>query len=220
MKPLATASKSKKSSATSNQLPSFFDKDFETNLLLSLGYAARMYPKVWQGLETDQPVGLQLTLDEAFDFLKESAWILEDANFKVIVPAWYTPAGRRRAKVRLKASSKGKSTSQNDKKGYFSFDSLVQYEYELAIGEQIVSRNEWEQLVNAKTPLVHFRGQWMELDRDKMQQMLEFWQSHGDEKQEMSMLEFLQRSAEAGEDWEVEHDEFLSAMITKLQDKR
>jgi len=31
--------------------------------------------------------------------------------------------------------------------------------------------------VAAKTPLVQFRGQWMELDRDHMQQLLEFWQT-------------------------------------------
>ncbi|NJR18720.1 MAG: DEAD/DEAH box helicase [Calothrix sp. CSU_2_0] len=212
--------KKKSPSSTSNTpLPDFIDRDFETNLLLNLGYAARMYPKLWQGMETDRPIGVQLSLDEAFEFLKESAWILEDANFKVIVPAWYTPAGRRRAKLRLKASSGGKSASKSDKKGYFGLDSLVEYEYELAIGDQRVSRSEWEQLVNAKTPLVHFRGQWMELDRDKMQQMLEFWQTHGDEKPAMSMLDFLQRSAEAGEDWEIEHDDFLSEMVTKLQDK-
>ncbi len=216
-----SSKKSRKSSppTPNSQFPSFIDKDFETNLLLNLGYAARMYPKLWQGLETDKPIGLQLSLDEAFGFLKESAWVLEDANFKVIVPAWYTPAGRRRAKVRLKASSGGKSASKNDDKGYFGLNSLVQYEYELAIGDQLVTRSEWEQLVDAKTPLVHFRGQWMELDRDKMQQMLEFWQSHGDEKPSMSMLDFLQRSAEAGEEWEIEHDEFLSQIVTKLQDK-
>jgi len=43
-----------------------------------------MYPKLWQGLETDQPTGLQLNLEEAFEFLKESAWVLEDAGY--IVP--------------------------------------------------------------------------------------------------------------------------------------
>jgi len=48
------------------------------------------------GLETDQPTGLQLNLEEAFEFLKESAWVLEDAGYKVIVPAWWTPEGRRR----------------------------------------------------------------------------------------------------------------------------
>ena len=57
-----------------------FGKNFEQILLLNLGYAARMYPKIWTGLETDKPTGLHLNLEEAFTFLKESAWVLEDAN--------------------------------------------------------------------------------------------------------------------------------------------
>ena len=178
-----------------------------------------MFPKLWQGLETDSPMGMELTLEESFSFLQESAWVLEDAGFKVTVPAWYTPTGRRRAKLRLKAAAKSRSVTKGKEKSYFGLDSLVQYEYELAIGEEVVTKKEWEQLINAKAPLVHFRGQWMELDRDKMQQLLEFWQSHGDEKPEMSVLEFLQRNAESGEDWDIEHDDILSDMMAKLQDK-
>ncbi|MBW4644187.1 MAG: DEAD/DEAH box helicase [Goleter apudmare HA4340-LM2] len=196
-----------------------FGKDFEMHLLLNLGYAARMYPQLWEGLETDQPTGMQLTLEAAFAFLQESAWVLEDSGFKVIVPAWYTPTGRRRAKIRLRASGRKLAPTKGESKSYFGLDSLVEYQYELAIGEQVVTPQEWEQLINAKAPLVHFRGQWMELDRDKMQQLLEFWQSHGDEKPQMNLLEFLQRSAEAGEEWEIEHDEVLSEMMAKLQDK-
>ncbi len=207
------------SQKTKTGLHKQYGENFETNLLLNLGYAARMFPKLWQGLETDTPMGMELTLEESFSFLQESAWVLEDAGFKVTVPAWYTPTGRRRAKLRLKAAGKSRSVTKGKEKSYFGLDSLVQYEYELAIGEEIVTKKEWEQLIDAKAPLVHFRGQWMELDRDKMQQLLEFWQSHGDEKPEMSVLEFLQRNAESGEDWDIEHDDILSDMMAKLQDK-
>jgi SNF2 Helicase protein len=163
-------------------------KDFESNLLLNLGYAARIYPKLWQGLETDQPAAVLLDLDAAFEFLKETAWVLEDAGYKVIVPAWWTPTGRKRAKLRLKVS-KSKSASKSEMKGYFSLDRLVQYQYQLAIGDEPVTPEEWQQLVQAKTPLVQFRGQWVELDPAKMQQMLEFWQKHGEEHPEMSEAE-------------------------------
>jgi SNF2 family DNA or RNA helicase len=196
-----------------------FGKDFEANLLLNLGYAARMYPKLWQGLETDQPTGLQLNLEEAFEFLKESAWILEDAGYKVIVPAWWTPEGRRRAKIRLKTSSRDRATAKTPAKGYFSLDSLVQYQYQLAIGGQPVTKQEWQQLVNAKTPLVQFRGEWMELDRDKMQQLLEFWQSHAQEQPEMTLLDLMKLAAESEEELEVDHDDALAEMMTLLQDK-
>jgi SNF2 family DNA or RNA helicase len=195
-----------------------FGKDFEASLLLNLGYAARMYPHLWQGLETAQPVGMQLTLEEAFEFLKESAWVLEDAGYTVIVPAWYTPAGRRRAKLRLKASSSakpGKSTS----KGLLSLDSIVQYQYELAIGDQTVTPKEWQQLVNAKTSLVQFRGEWIELNQDKMQQMLEFWQKQNNSNDEMTLMELLQKASETNEELEIESDKTLKNVLEKLRDK-
>jgi SNF2 family DNA or RNA helicase len=196
-----------------------FGKEFEKDLLLNLGYAARMYPKIWEGLETHQPIGLQLTLAEAFGFLKESAWILEDAGYKVIVPAWWTPEGRQRAKIRLKASPKKSSTTKAKNQGYFSLDTIIQYQYELSIGGQPITQREWQQLVNAKTPLVQFRGQWVELDQEKMQKMLDFWQSHSQETPEMSLLDLIKKATEAEDEIEVEHDNVLAEMIAKLHDK-
>lgn len=196
-----------------------FGAAFEKDLLLNLGYAARMYPKIWEGLETNQPIGLQLTLQDAFEFLKERAWVLEDAGYKVIIPAWWTPEGRQRAKIRLKASPKKSSTSQAKKKGYFSLDTIIQYQYELSLGGQPITEREWQQLVNAKTPLVQFRGQWVELDQDKMQKMLEFWQSHHQETPEMTLLDLIKKATEAEEEIEVEHDDVLAEMMAKLQDK-
>jgi SNF2 family DNA or RNA helicase len=196
-----------------------FGKDFEQNLLLNLGYAARIYNNLWQGLETDQPVSMTLDLDAAFEFLKESAWVLEDAGYKVIVPAWWTPVGRRRAKLRLKAAGKSiKSSAVSKKKSYFGFDQLVEYQYELAIGDETVSPKEWEQLVNAKTPLIKFRGEWMELDRDKMQEMLQFWQQNGQGQTEMSAIDFIKLVA-SDDDLEVDRDSTLEEMMTKLNDK-
>jgi len=196
-----------------------FGKEFEQNLLLNLGYAARIYNPVWEGLETDRPIGLALDLDQAFEFLKESAWILEDAGYKVVVPAWWTPVGRRRAKMRLKGSGKKVSSSKTQAKSYFGFDQLVEYEYELAIGDETISLEEWEQLVNAKSPLVKFRGEWMELDRDKMQEMLTFWQQQGQGKTEMSLIDLMKLTA-TDPDWEIDHESSLAEMLSKLQDKQ
>ncbi len=196
-----------------------FGQDFEKNLLLALGYAARIYPTIWNGLATDQPTGCRLNLDEAFAFLKESAWVLGDAGYTVIVPAWWTPQGRRRAKVRLKTSLRSPKGSTAASNGYFSLGAIISYEYQLSIGGQVVSAEEWQQLVNAKTPLVQFRGQWMELDRDKMQQLLEFWQTHQHEEQEITLLDMLKIGAESEDDLEWDHDQTLREMLSRLNDK-
>jgi SNF2 family DNA or RNA helicase len=194
-----------------------FGRDFEKDLLLNLGQAAQIYPAIWQGLETDKPVGFALNVNAAFEFLAQTAWVLEDAGYKVIVPAWWTPQGRARAKLRLKASPQ-KAGSSNASKGLMQLNNLIDYHYELAIGDEAITPQEWQKLVEAKAPLIQFRGQWMELDIAKMQQMLQFWQTHQNSQPELTLLELMQKNAAANEELEVEPDEALAAMMANLQD--
>ncbi len=193
-----------------------FGSAIEQQILINLAQAARIYPKLWQGMEDSEPASVQLTLNEAFEFLKESAWILEDAGFKITIPAWLTPKGRRRAKLRLRSGAKNK-TSSASAKAYFSMDTLTDYHYQLAIGDEALSPEEWQQLVDAKTPLIYFRGQWMELDRDKMQEMLTFIQQQNHVVPELSMQELLRKLAEE-DDFELDVHDSLAQMLEKLSD--
>ncbi len=192
--------------------------DPEKNLLLNLGYAARIYPKIWEGLETDKPTGVHLQTSDAYEFLKESAWVLEDSGFKVIVPAWWTPKGRKKAKIRLKTSM-SKGTGEKAAKGYFSIDSIITYQYELSIGDQVVTEEEWRNLIEAKSSLVKFRGEWMELDKDKMKEMLEFWQTRSNENSGINAMEMIKMSLTSESDIEFDHDESLSDMLAGLYEK-
>ena len=197
-----------------------FGADFEQYLLLNLGLAARMVPMLWGGLDSAEPQSVALDLDGAFTFLKESAWVLEDAGYNVIVPAWWTPKGRQRVKLRLRPSAgkAGKSAGSSPGAGHVNLSNLIQYRYDLAIGDQTLTPEEWQQLVEAKTPLVRFRGQWVELDRDKMQEMLAFWREHGGETPSMSLTEILQRTAE-DDAFEVDPEHALAAMLERLRDQ-
>ncbi|MCP4696496.1 MAG: DEAD/DEAH box helicase [Gammaproteobacteria bacterium] len=193
-------------------------KDFERHLLVNLGHAARMAPKIWLGLETAEPAAMQLSLDDAFEFLKESAWVLEDAGFKVIVPAWWTPKGRQRVKIRLRSSGGQKLSGPGANKSYFEIGNLIQYSYELAMGDQTITPAEWEMLIQAKAPLIQFRGQWVELDQENMRQMLEFWHEHGQETPEMSIQELLQKTAEQDSLFAVDPQDALADMLSGLRD--
>jgi len=193
-------------------------RDFEATLLLALGYAARIYPKLWDGLETAQPVGLRLTLEEAFAFLRESAWVLEEAGYTVIVPSWWTPQGRRRARMRLKTTASTGSGSAAGP-GRFSMETLVSYQYQLSIDGQPVTEEEWRQLVEAKTPLVQFRGEWMQLDRAHMEQMLRFWQERARDEPALTLLDLMRLDTELGDDLEWDHDAAMRDMMARLQDK-
>ncbi len=83
--------------------------------------------------------------------------------------------------------------------------------------KKLLVKEEWQQLINTKTPLVKFRGQWVELEQNKMQQMLDFWQKYQQENPEMNLIELMKKAAEYPEEIIVETDDFLSSMLEKLQ---
>lgn len=193
-------------------------KNIAQQVLINLAQAARIYPVLWRGMEDSTPASMPLNLEEAFDFLKESAWILEDAGFKIVIPAWLTPKGRRRAKLRLRTGQSSKKATAVKAQSYFSIDKITDYQYQLAIGDEPLSPEEWQQLVDTKVPLIHFRGQWMELDRDKMQEMLVFMQQQNQDTPELSIQQLLKKLAEEDDGFELDVHDSLAIMLAKLTD--
>jgi SNF2 family DNA or RNA helicase len=191
--------------------------DFDRKLLLALGQAARIYPPLWAGLDETRPSGVDLNLDEAFAFLQEDAWVLEDAGFTVMVPAWWTPQGRRRAKVRLQAGSHQAPTGAG-RRNALDFGNLLTYRYDLALGEETLAESEWETLVESKTPLVRFRGRWLALDREKMKEMLEFWRRHRHGETGMGLPDLMRKAAEDSDFFEIEPRDFVADRLAKLRD--
>ena len=194
-------------------------EQFERNLLMNMGHAARMCPLLWQGMESTHPASLIVDLNTAYEFLKNDASVLEAAGFKIIVPSWWTPKGRKRARIRVKASGKSAPSQEKDTgTGYFALPSLVQYQYELSVGGETVTEKEWQELINAKSSLVQFRGEWMELDGGQMSQLLELWQQQEQNSEELSVSDLLKQVAEADEDSiEYVFDEVLTDVLSRLQ---
>lgn len=183
-----------------------------------------MCPLLWQGMETSRPVGIGIEIETAYRFLKDDSLVLESAGFRVLLPSWWTPKGRQRARLRINASGRsgasGKSSSSESPSGYFGLDSVVQFRYELSVGGETVSAEEWQELVNAKSSLVRFRGEWMELDRDQMARTLELWQKQDDEHG-ISVSGLLKEISESDtETTEFVLDEVLEDILDRLERKR
>ncbi len=191
---------------------------FDQSLLLALGQAARIYAPLWAGLDEAQPSGIDLSLEDAFAFLQEDAWVLEDAGFTVLVPAWWTPQGRRRAKIRLQGG--GPSASGANRRNTMDLPHMMTYRYDLALGDEAVDPVEWSSLVESKSPLVRFRGRWLALDREKMREMLDFWRRHRHDTTGMSLPDLIRKAAEDTEFFEIEPRHALAEMLGKLRDHR
>jgi hypothetical protein len=85
----------------------FLQRRFENpqeRLLAELGRASRVYPLVDQGLETACPAGMALRTEQAYEFLRQSAPVLEQSGFGVLVPPWWQkPSARVSVRLRVKS---------------------------------------------------------------------------------------------------------------------
>ena len=134
----------------------FLDRRFDNpqeRLLAGLGRASRLVPVIEEGLRTATPVQCSLTLEQAHTFVLEHALLLKESGFGVLVPALATKVGLR---LTL-GTSRGSSASATS--GIFGWDSLVNYDWQVAVGDQTLSRAEFEELSRLKQPLVQIRGQ-------------------------------------------------------------
>lgn len=140
----------------------------QERLLTDLGRASRLFPAIETSLTRAHPTDLRLSTEEAYKFLRESVPLLEQSGFGVLVPTWWQkPAARLNAKLKIKS---------NASSGIFSLESLVAYDWMVAVGDTALAYEEFEKLVNLKMPLVQVRGQWVELRPEEIEKAIAFFQ--------------------------------------------
>ncbi len=147
-------------------------------MLLSLGQASGICPKIESSLKHSTPGGYELDANDAHVFLTERASILEQMGFGVMLPAWWTRKG---TKQRLTMKAKVKSPQMKGGGG-LSLDELIDFQWEIALGGKKISLRELQQLANMKSSLVKIRGQWVEINAEEIQQAIDYWLNQSNSK--------------------------------------
>jgi SNF2 family DNA or RNA helicase len=143
----------------------------QERLLAGLGLAGRLFAPIMKSLRTSRPEGCQLTVDEAYAFLREVGPVLKGSGFGVLVPAWWDKPGARLG-VRAKLASEASQTSR----GILNLEAIVQFDWELALGDRTLTLEEFERLAALKMPLVQVRGQWVLLQPEQIEAAIAFWE--------------------------------------------
>ncbi|HEX9042844.1 MAG TPA: DEAD/DEAH box helicase [Trebonia sp.] len=143
----------------------------EEELLAGLGTAARLFPALDAALREAAPAEVTLDTAGALDFLRETGPLLSGAGFGVLMPDW---ARKARLGLKLTARSASRGASSSGRPGQFGLQDLVAFRYDLALGDDVLSREELAELARLKVPLVRVRGQWVELDDRHLKAALKF----------------------------------------------
>ncbi len=117
---------------------------------------------------------VELDTPGAFRFLTETGPLLSGAGFGVLLPDWV-----RRARLGLKLTTRSRTPSGGSPAGArFGLGDLVDFRYDVAVGDQALDPAELAELARRKVPLVRLRGQWVELDEAHLRAALKFLADH------------------------------------------
>lgn len=132
------------------------------HLLLSLGQAASVYPKIENSLRKKTPAKFLLDTRGAHEFLSETAAALQQSGFGVILPNWWKRAEGQELAIRANVNSSAQP-------GTLSLESLVQFKWEMALGDESLSLSELDELAKLRVPLAKIRGRWVEVNQSQIQ---------------------------------------------------
>ncbi|HBR77040.1 MAG TPA: ATP-dependent helicase [Cyanobacteria bacterium UBA11159] len=131
----------------------------QETFLKGLGLASRLYPPIEPSLHDRRPQFCTLTPIEVYEFIRSSAWRLSDSGLGVILPPGLTP-GAGEARLGISLSAELAKPNQKERLG---LKSLLNFKWELAIGDRSISKQEFDRLMALKSPLVEVNGEWIAL---------------------------------------------------------
>ncbi len=103
---------------------------------------------------------------QAHGFLKDVA-VFEESGLLVRMPAW--GGGKKPARPEVKVSiGAGKPAG-------IGLDAMLNFDVGVSLHGVALTEQEWEQIVNCREGLIAIRGQWVEVDHEKIQSALAHW---------------------------------------------
>jgi non-specific serine/threonine protein kinase len=134
---------------------------------------------------------LAWTAESAYQFLR-SIPALEEAGLIVRMPNWWQKRPRPAVSIKIGQEQKAK----------LGADALLDFNVGFALGDQSLTEEELRSLLAGNEGLVWFKGQWVEIDKERLQEAIEHWEMlrHQAQDGEISFIEGMRLLAGASAD--------------------
>lgn len=134
---------------------------------------------------------LAWTPRDAYRFLRDIP-SFEESGLLVRVPDWWKAGRPARAQVQVRIG--------NAPAGLFGLETLMDFSAEVALDGEPLTPAEWNEVMGSRENLVRLKGQWVEIDRDRLKQVLERWRRIQQQGGAISFLEGMRLLAGLGRD--------------------
>ncbi|MFZ5591091.1 MAG: DEAD/DEAH box helicase, partial [Bacillota bacterium] len=119
---------------------------------------------------------------QAWQLMTEGAASLTAAGYTLILPAWWEEVRRQRPALQVRPRSQAVGS------GFLGMQQLLEFDWQVAIGEQEISPREFARLLKEQQPLVHYQGRWVYVDETFWQRLRRLMQRH----RQLSLAQVLQ----------------------------
>ena len=142
-----------------------------------LNYALRYMPELEDLFEDEDKLYLDLNLNEVYQIITKTAYYLQKAQIEVILPKELSniviPRASINAKVKESRSEDLADIINSNSSGKLSLDDILDFSYEIAIGNDKISVEEFQKLVAENNGLIKYKNKYVLIDQDESKKIFE-----------------------------------------------
>lgn len=142
-----------------------------------LNYAIRYMPELEELFEDEDKLALDLNLNEVYKIITQTAYYLQKAQIDVILPEELVnvvvPRASINAKVKASRSGDLADIFNSNSSSKISLDDILDFSYEIAIGNDKISLEEFNKLVEKSTGLIKYKNKYVLIDKDESKKIFE-----------------------------------------------
>lgn len=138
---------------------------------------------------------LAWTPNAAHRFLRDIP-VLEQSGILVRLPDWWKAGKPARAQVKVRIGDQRKTG--------LGLDTLLDFSVDVALDGEPLTAEEWKQVMASQDNLVLLKGKWVEVDRDKLKEVLDRWKQVQKQGGAVSFLEGMRMLSGLGREGRTE----------------
>ena len=142
-----------------------------------LNYAIKYMPELEDLFEDEEKLALDLNLNEVYKIITQTAYYLQKAQIEVILPKELVnivvPRASINAKVKASRSKDLADLFNNTASSKISLDDILEFSYEIAIGNEKISLEEFNKLVESNNGLIKYKNKYVLIDKEESKKIFE-----------------------------------------------
>ncbi|MBY6368471.1 DEAD/DEAH box helicase [Rhodococcoides corynebacterioides] len=140
--------------------------------LRALAEAAGAYPPLARAVTAPGSVDLLLPTEMVLDFVVSGVRAVQSVGVDVLLPREWA---RVETSMRLTVDAPPSPTTKDSAVG---LDRLVEYDWQVAVGDMVLSAEEMARLASSKADLVRVRGKWVHADGAVLARAIDYVERH------------------------------------------